>query len=109
MSGQGLRFEGIPSDIEEFNWILAQSGCHPKAAERILTRLKQKGYDLLTVSDSLNFKWITMQLDTLGVRMTFIDPLENWSHEFNDGTWPEEVLNKVFAERDKQRKEFLGL
>lgn len=90
--GVGLKFVGLPTNIIKFNWVLAEEGCHPKAAKRILERIKIDGYDLLTVQDSLNFKWIKEELEKLGVIMTIIKPLENWRLKYDDGKWPIEAL-----------------
>jgi len=92
INGIGLRFIGMPNDIKKFYWILAQEGCHPKVAERILNRIKQNGFDLLTVMNRLNFNWIKEQLEIIEVKMEFIPPLENWENKYNDGEWPEEAL-----------------
>lgn len=95
-AGRGLRFDGLPTDIEKFNWILAEEGCHPKAAKRIIDRIREKGYDLLTVQSTLNFEWIKMELEKLGITVTFIEPFENWKQKHNDGPWPEEALPERF-------------
>jgi hypothetical protein len=97
--GTGLRFEGMPIDLKKFYWILAEEGCHPKAADRIIGRIKENGYDLLTVMNRLNFKWIEEQLLEIGVKMTFIEPLEGWYNKYDDGRWPEESLPLRFRKK----------
>lgn len=95
-NGVGMRFDNYPNDVDTFNWILAKEGCHPSAAKRILKRIKLNGYDLLTVMSRLNFDIIVKALGNIGVRVTFIDPQEGWSNKFKDGTWPKELLDKIF-------------
>lgn len=99
--GVGLRFEGLPTDVVKFNWILAEQGCHPKAAERILNRIGNNGYDLLTVMSLLNFKWIKEELAKVGVLMEMIEPLEDWYDKYEDGPWPEEALPERFRTKLK--------
>jgi hypothetical protein len=99
-SGVGLRFEGYPSDLKRYYFILAEEGCHPKAGERILNRINNNGFDLLTVQDSLNFDWIKDNLFKIGVRMTIIEPLEDWSLKYENGPWTQEMLPERF--RDKK-------
>jgi hypothetical protein len=95
--GTGLRFDGYPNDIEQFNWILAKEGCHPKAAKRILDRIDINGYDLLTVMNRLNFDYIFDELGKIGVQVSFIEPLKGWvGYKFDDGGWPEELMKKIF-------------
>lgn len=96
MEGIGLRLDNYPNNEEKFNWIVAKEGCHPKAAKRILDRIRINGYDLLTVMSRLNFDLIVKELAEVGVIVTFIDPLKNWSDKFEDGVWPEELLSKIF-------------
>lgn len=90
--GVGLRLDNYPDNEEKFYWIVAQEGCHPKAAKRILDRIKINGHDLLTVMNRLHFDWIVEQLAAIGVVVTFIEPLENWKYKFEDGEWPQESL-----------------
>ncbi len=95
-AGVGLRLDNYPNDEEKFYWIVAQEGCHPKAAKRILDRIRLNGHDLLTVMSRLNFDWIIQQLFEVGVVATFIEPLENWSDKFKDGQWPIEAVPEKF-------------
>ncbi len=95
-NGIGLKIENYPSDEKKFYWIVAQEGCHPKAAKRILERISLNGYDLLTVMSRLNFDWIFKELEAIGVSVSFIEPLENWTDKFNDGKWPKEALPDRF-------------
>ena len=44
----------------------------------------------------LNFDWIIEQLSQIGVNVTIIEPLENWTHRFEDGVWPQESLPERF-------------
>lgn len=98
-NGVGLRFDGFPTDLDEFNWVLAKEGCHPKAAQRILDRITLNGYDLLTVMSHLNFDWIIDKLGKIGVVVTIIEPMEGWvGYKFDDGNWPPELLEKIFKE-----------
>ena len=100
-NGVGLRFDNYPNDLKKFYWVLAKEGCHPKAADRILDRIRVKGYDLLTVMSHLNFDWIIRELSTIGVVVTLIEPLEGWvGYKFDDGAWPQEVLDEVFKNRN---------
>ncbi len=99
MHGVGLRMDGYPNNIEQFNWILAKEGCHPKAASRILDRITLNGYDLLTVMERLNFDWVINELAAIGVVVTFITPLEGWSDKFKDGEWSQELMDKIFEKR----------
>lgn len=99
--GVGLRLDGYPKDLEQFNWILAKEGCHPKAANRILKRIILNGFDLLTVMSRLNFDWIVDELGKIGVTVTFIKPLSGWSDKYDDGEWPKELMNKIFENRKK--------
>ncbi len=95
--GQGIHFIGFPTDIDQFNWILNKEGCHPKAAKRILDRLKLNGEDKLTVMEHLNFIWIRKELLKINVNMLFIDPIE--FKEKNDGEWPKELLDKILKSK----------
>ncbi len=95
-NGVGLKLSNYPTDEKKFYWIVAQEGCHPKAAERILNRIKDNGFDSLTVMSFLKFDWICIQLEEIGVIMTYIEPKENWINKFNDGEWPEESLPDRF-------------
>ena len=97
--GVGLRLDGYPNDIEQFNWILAKEGCHPKAAKRILERIDINGSDLLTVMSRLNFDYIIDELGKIGVQVSFIIPLKGWRDKYEDGAWPDELMNKIFKER----------
>lgn len=97
--GTGLRFDGYPTDVEKFSWILMRESCHPKAVLRILERIKQNGYDLLTVSSTLPFDKIKESLKEVGVIMTFIPPLEDWYLKYDDGKWDETILAKILANR----------
>jgi hypothetical protein len=99
--GVGLRLEGYPTDVEKFYWIVAQEGCHPKAAKRILDRIILNGYDLLSVMSRLNFDWIVSSLAEVGVVVTFIDVLPGWTQKYKDGEWPQEALPERF--RDLKR------
>jgi hypothetical protein len=94
--GTGLNFSGYPTDVKRFKWILAEEGCHPKAADRILERLSKNGYDLLTVQNDLNFIWIKDELEKIGVIMTRIKPLKNWELKYDNGIWPNEALPERF-------------
>ncbi len=98
-NGVGLKLTNLPTDIKKFNWVLAQQGCHPKAAARIIERINKKGYDLLTVQNSLEFDWIKNELEQLGVIMEFIKPLKNWTQKHEDGEWPEEALPDRFKKK----------
>jgi hypothetical protein len=91
-SGVGLFFEGYPTDIKKFYWILTQEGCHPKATHRILNRINKNGFDKLTVMYRLNFKWIEDELSYIGIKMSLIPPQENWRDKYNDGLWSESDL-----------------
>jgi hypothetical protein len=103
--GVGMRFEGFPSDVEQFRYILAGEGCHPNAAERILSRITQHGYDLLTVMSRLNFDWIHRELAKIDVKMTIIPPQVGWEEKYQDGPWPTDILKKAMAHAEliKQR------
>ena len=103
-NGVGLRFDGYPTDEKRFYWITAQEGCHPKAAKRILDRIRLNGYDLLTVMSRLNFDWITDTLSEIGVKVTIIEPLENWTHKYEDGAWPKEVMNGIIHISERKLK-----
>src|SRR5690349_9563069 len=94
--GVGLRFENFPTDLPKYFTVLAEEGCHPKAAQRILDRISEKGFDMLTVTSTLNFDYIIQELATIGVTVTFIPPLENWEPKYHDGEWPEEALPERF-------------
>ena len=93
-TGTGLKFEGYPTDEEKFFWILVQNGCNPKGVERILDRMKDKSYDLLTVQDTLHFDEIEEALKTVGVKMSFIEPQEDWYDKYND-PFPKDVIEEI--------------
>ncbi len=95
--GTGLRLDGYPTDENRFFWITAQESCHPKAAQRILNRIRENSYDLLTVMNRLNFEWLRIELGKIGVTMTFIEPQKNWTAKYDDGDWPKEALPKKIA------------
>lgn len=103
MSGVGIKFDGYPTDENQFAWILAQSGCHPKATCRILERIKENGFDLLTITERVDTEWVRKALEPLSVEMTYIPAKEDWFDRFNDGAWPEALINQVLSERDRQR------
>lgn len=92
--GVGLRMEGLPSDTATFQKIVNFHGCHPKAADRILARIADRGFDLLTVQPTLQFDTIIRQLATVGVKVSIIDPQPDWEalYEEQDGPWPEEAI-----------------
>lgn len=100
-TGVGLKLSNYPNNEEKFYWIVAQESCHPKAAKRILDRIRINGYDLLTVMSRLNFDWIIEQLAEVGVTVTFIEPQPNWTHKFEDGDWPKEALPERFRRQTK--------
>lgn len=81
-----------------------QEGCHPKAVERILERLRLNGFDLLTVMDGIYFKWLEESLKEVNVTMSFIQPQENWESKYQDGAWSEDILEEVFRRREERRK-----
>lgn len=91
-NGVGLRFDGMPTNIRQFYFILAEQGCHPKATHRILNRINKNGFDLLTVMSGLDFNWIEKQLKLIGVKMIFIIALDDWTDKYKDGEWPEWAL-----------------
>lgn len=93
--GVGLQLVGLPSDIFAFEFLLNQHSCHPKAVARILTRLRQNGFDKLTVMVGLKFHEIQLGLDKLGVRMTIIPPQPGWTANFEDGSWPKDALERI--------------
>lgn len=97
--GVGLRFDNYPNDEDKFYWIMAKESCHPKAAKRILDRINLNGYDLLTVMSRLNFNWIISELAEIGVIVTIIEPLENWSDKYDDGPWPEEIMVEIILKQ----------
>lgn len=97
--GTGLKLIGYPTDEKKFFWIVAQEGCHPQAAQRILDRIKLGGYDLLTVMSQLNFDWIIKELSHVGVTVTFIEAQKDWVNKFQDGDWPEEALPERFRRK----------
>lgn len=93
--GIGLKLEGYPKDIEKFYIILAKEGCHPSATKRILERIKTQGFDLLTVSERLKFDWIRESLESVGVAMTFVEPLKDWYLKYEDGEWTDEIFKNL--------------
>lgn len=99
--GVGLRLDGYPTDEKKFYWIVAQEGCHPKAAKRILDRIRLGGYDLLTVMSFLKFDWIIKELAEVGVTVTYIEPQPDWTNKYQDGEWPQEALPDRFKERKR--------
>lgn len=92
--GVGLKMEGYPTSLIRFYKILASQSCHPKATRRILQRIKQNGFDQLTVRNRLEFAKIGKQLSQIGVTITFIPPLEDWEERHNDGAWPNWAIPK---------------
>jgi len=95
-SGVGLRLEGLPTDADSFILILASYGCHPKATERILDRLKSRGYDELTVMSLLDFVSLAQDMKKLSVTFSIIPPQEGWTQKFEDGAFEKELLDKAF-------------
>lgn len=79
---------GYPNNVERFNEILMGCGCHPVAVQRILSRILEKGYDLLTVQSTLHFDTIEELLQPLEMKMEIIPPQEGWTERFDDGAWP---------------------
>jgi len=94
ISGVGLKLTGYPTDTEEFKWVLAKEGCHPDAADRILKRISEVGFDNLTVMNRLNFDWIQGKLGSIGVVMTYIEPID-WYQKYENSEWPQELLDKI--------------
>lgn len=92
--GTGLKLEGYPTDEDKFFWILVQNGCHPNGVKRILNRIKENSYDLLTVQSTLHFDEIKAALKTVAVEMSFIEPQEDWYNKYND-PFPEEIIEEV--------------
>jgi len=102
-SGVGLRLEGLPTDVDSFILILASYGCHPKAAERILDRLKSRGYDELTVRSQLDFVSLAQDMNKLSVILSIIPPQEDWTKKFDDGAFEKELLDKAFRIHEERR------
>lgn len=94
-NGVGLKLTGYPTDVERFKWILAKEGCHPDAADRILKRIENAGFDNLTVMNRLPFNWIKENLAQIGVIMDFIPPVIGWYPKYVNSEWPEELLYKI--------------
>ena len=88
----GLRLDGFPTDIKEFYLALAEEGCHPKATHRILGRLKSNGFDLLTIMVGIKFNRVADRLGLIGVKMTFVQGLDDWKPLYEDGKWPDWAL-----------------
>lgn len=105
-AGVGLRFEGLPTDINEFILILASHGCHPKATERILSRIRSRGYDELTVMSALDFISLAKDMKRMSVRFSIIPPLENWKANHEDGEFPKELLDKAFRLHEDRRDRY---
>ena len=88
--GVGLMMVGLPKDEERFLKYLSANSCHPSAGRRILSRIKQNGFDKLTVmATALNFDEIAVQLESMGVTMTIIHPQEGWVSRYEDGPYPD--------------------
>lgn len=101
--GVGLRMEGLPSDVDEFILILASHGCHPNASNRILSRIKARGYDELTVSSSLNFIALAKEMNKLSVLFSIIPPLEGWEEKYQDGAFEPVLLEKAMRLHEERR------
>jgi hypothetical protein len=101
--GVGLRFEGLPTDVDAFVLILASYGCHPKATERILNRLRSRGYDELTVMSHLDFISLAQDMNKLSVAFSIIPPLENWTEKYEDGAFEKDILDKAFRLHEERR------
>lgn len=85
--GQGIKLEGYPTDFKKFYRILMGQSCHPKAVTRILKRIREKGFDSLTVRAELNFAFIKLELEKIGTTLSFIPALEDWTDKYEDGRW----------------------
>ncbi len=92
--GVGLRLEGLPNDMTDFIRVMAWEGCHPEATDRILSRIRQNGFDQLTVMSRLNFRWLKSQLTRLGITMTIIPPQLDWEERFAKSPFPEHLIPK---------------
>lgn len=88
MDGVGMYFEGIPNDRDKFIETLMDYACHPKASARIYSRIREHGFDRLTVMFNLPFDEIAVVLKGFGVTMKIIPPLEGWKHRHEDGPYP---------------------
>ena len=87
--GVGLMMVGLPNDEEIFLKYLSSNSCHPSAGRRILERIKQNGFDKLTVmATALDFNVIAETLSQMGVTMTIIPPQDGWVSRYNDGPYP---------------------
>lgn len=93
--GSGIKLTGYPTDFKKFYRILMGESCHPKAVTRILGRIKLNGSDMLTVRAELNFAFLKMSLEKIGVEMTFIPPLEDWTDKYEDGKWSENCFKII--------------
>lgn len=101
--GVGIRLEGVPTDVDAFTIILASHGCHPKATERILTRIRVRGYDELTVMSALNFIVLAQEMSELSVLFSIIPPLDAWEEKYQDGEFDPEILKEAFRLHEERR------
>lgn len=77
-------------------------GCHPNATARILARMKQRGFDELTVMASLQFGTIAHELHDLGVQLTIIAPQPGWELRYPPEMWTPEMHAAVNEYRRKK-------
>jgi hypothetical protein len=101
--GVGLRFEGLPNNHDKFIEYLMDYSCNPMAGERIYSRIKTVGYDMLTVMSALPFDEIAVGLKELfGVKMTVIPPMEGWvGHKYND-SYPDSFVPPIGVDLPKK-------
>jgi len=91
--GVGMRFDGLPNDKEAFIEYLMDFSCHPKAGERIYSRIGCNGFDMVTVMSNLPFNEIANGLKRFGVSMSIIPPLEGAGiPKPEDGPYPESFV-----------------
>ena len=72
--GVGLDFHGVPTDDNEFLYILTGASCNEIAALRILDALKLNEHKQVTVMAGLFFDDIGDSLKNIGVQMKIIPP-----------------------------------
>jgi hypothetical protein len=101
--GVGVRLDGLPNDKDGFVQFLMDFSCHPKASERIYSRISAVGHDMLTVMSLLPFDEIADGLKKFGVRMSIIPPMEGWKHKYEDGPYPEDFVPPHMRKKPKQK------
>jgi len=97
--GVGLRFDGLPNDKDAFIAFLMEYSCHPSAGARIYARIDRAGHDLLTVMSRLDFDAIAIGLKELGVTMSIIAPMPDWTPRFSNGAYPSDFVPPHMRQR----------